>query len=76
MKYAGLAFFQFLLDDLICLTCLLHAFLSSVVAKLSDLKNCPVYLVHPVYNIIYSLRCPASPNTIVHIVESYVPPQV
>ena len=28
----------------------LHAFLSSVVAKLSDLINCPVYLVHPVYN--------------------------
>jgi len=32
----------------------LHAFLSLVVAKLSDLKNSPVFFVHPVFQLIFS----------------------
>jgi len=32
---------------------ILHAFLSSVVAKLSDLKNTPFFLAHSVYKIFY-----------------------
>ena len=30
---------------------ILHAFLSSVVAKLTDLKNSPIFLAHPVFTM-------------------------
>ena len=39
---------HFMLDEI--LKMILHAFLSSVVAKLCDLKNSQVFLAHPVFN--------------------------
>jgi len=34
----------------------LHVFLSLVVAKLSDLKRSPVFLAHPISNVLYDVR--------------------